>query len=63
VTDVCSPPPPREHYFENRFPQKTTALTRVAYVGYELRSFFRHVLDIESISAIASLIGFQKNQR
>lgn len=54
---------PHEHYFEKCFPQKTAALTRVAYVAHQLRSFFLHVLDTESISAIASIIGFEKNQR
>ncbi|MGN8111488.1 hypothetical protein ACTJLB_26130 [Paraburkholderia sp. 22098] len=57
------PAVPHEHYFEKCFPQKTAALTRVAHVGHELRSFFLHVLDTESISAIASIIGFEKNQR
>lgn len=54
---------PHEHYFENCSPQKTAALTRVAYVGHEHRSLFVHLLDTESISAIASIIGFEKNQR
>jgi len=54
---------PHEHYFEKCSPHKTAALTRVACVGHERGSFFLHVLDTESISAIASIIGFEKNQR
>lgn len=54
---------PHEHHFEKCSPQKTAALTRVAYVGHELGSFFLHLLDTKSISAIANIIGFEKNQR
>jgi len=32
-------------------------------VGHELRSLFVHLLDTESISAIAGIVGFEKNQR
>jgi hypothetical protein len=54
---------PHEHHFEKCSPHKTAALTRVAYVGHEHRSLFVHLLDTESISAIAGIVGFEKNQR
>lgn len=54
---------PHVHYFEKCSPHKAAALARVAHVGHEHRSFFVHVLDTEPISAIASIIGFGKNQR
>ncbi|CAH2902598.1 MAG: hypothetical protein PCALPYG88_5951 [uncultured Paraburkholderia sp.] len=57
------PAVPHEHHFEKCSPHKTAALTRVAHVGHEHRSLFVHLLHTESISAIASIIGFKKNQR
>jgi hypothetical protein len=50
----------REHYFENCSPKKTAALTRVACVGHELRSFFLHVLDTESISESRASLASRK---
>jgi hypothetical protein len=50
----------REHYFENCSPKKTAALTRIACVGHELRSFFLHVLDTESFSESRASLASRK---